>query len=54
MIQRPMLYVSDPKAIHSILVKDEPFYQESPAFTEVARVSFGPGLLSTLADSASR
>jgi len=54
MMGRPMLYVADPKALHMILIKEEPFYQESAAFTEVARMFFGPGLLSTAGHAHSR
>ncbi|KAH9919323.1 cytochrome P450, partial [Fomitopsis serialis] len=34
MMGRPILYVSDPKALHAILIKEEPIYQESRAFID--------------------
>ncbi|TFY62064.1 hypothetical protein EVJ58_g4113 [Rhodofomes roseus] len=47
MMGRPILYVSDPWALHSILIKEEPIYQPSKAFIEMGRILFGPGLLAT-------
>ena len=34
--QRPLLYVRDPKALHYILIKEEPIYQESQEFIAYA------------------
>ena len=31
-LQEPILYVSDPKALHSILIKDEASFQEGKDF----------------------
>ncbi|KAI0318197.1 cytochrome P450 [Amylostereum chailletii] len=42
------LLISDPKALHSILVKDQHTFEESEWMIESRRVGFGPGLLSTL------
>ncbi|OCH84539.1 cytochrome P450 monooxygenase [Obba rivulosa] len=45
-----MLYVFDPLALHSVIVKDQDIYEE-PAFLIKSNLSvFGPGLLSTLGD----
>ncbi|EIM84937.1 cytochrome P450 [Stereum hirsutum FP-91666 SS1] len=41
------LYVSDPKALHHILVKDQYIYDESDMFIESNSLVFGLGLLST-------
>ncbi|KAF9806968.1 hypothetical protein IEO21_08435 [Rhodonia placenta] len=47
---RPILYVADPKALHTILVKEEHVYQEMPAFFAHMNLLFGPGLLGTAGD----
>ncbi|PCH40527.1 cytochrome P450 [Wolfiporia cocos MD-104 SS10] len=47
---RPMLYISDPKALHNILVKEEPIYQESSLFIRLNYLVFGRGLLATLGE----
>ncbi|KAJ6548741.1 cytochrome P450 [Mycena capillaripes] len=41
------LYVYDPDALHSILVKDQDIYEESPIFLSLTGVLFGKGILST-------
>ncbi|TEB29745.1 cytochrome P450 [Coprinellus micaceus] len=41
------LYVSDPKALHHMLVKDLYTFEESPGFTIGAEVSLGKGILAT-------
>ncbi|KZT12276.1 cytochrome P450 [Laetiporus sulphureus 93-53] len=46
----PMLYVSDPKALHAVIMKDEQIYQESDTFIVMNNLIFGPGLLSTLGE----
>ncbi|KAK7696401.1 hypothetical protein QCA50_001055 [Cerrena zonata] len=45
-----MLYVFDPKALHSVIVKDQYVYEESPLFMDFNRIFFGDGLLSSLGD----
>ncbi|PCH40528.1 cytochrome P450 [Wolfiporia cocos MD-104 SS10] len=47
---RPMLYISDPKALHNILMKEEPIYQETPYFINSNNLLFGRGLLATLGE----
>ncbi|OSX57129.1 hypothetical protein POSPLADRAFT_1050195 [Postia placenta MAD-698-R-SB12] len=44
---RPILYVADPKALQTILVKEEQVYQETKAFFAMTYLLFGPGLLAT-------
>ncbi|KAF7355908.1 hypothetical protein MVEN_00919800 [Mycena venus] len=41
------LYISDPRALQSILVKEQDAYEETAVFVETNRVIFGPGLVST-------
>ncbi|KAF5371664.1 hypothetical protein D9758_003587 [Tetrapyrgos nigripes] len=43
------LYVSDPLALQSIIVKDQSF-EETEVFIETNRVIFGPGLVATTGD----
>lgn len=45
-----MLYVSDPKALHHILIKEEPTFEETRSIIAMNNLMFGPGLLSTLGD----
>ncbi|KAI0761511.1 cytochrome P450 [Trametes elegans] len=45
-----MLYVFDPVALHSIIVKDQYVYEEAAWFIKSNRLNFGPGLLATLGD----
>ncbi|PCH40522.1 cytochrome P450 [Wolfiporia cocos MD-104 SS10] len=47
---RPILYISDPKALHNILVKEEPIYQESSLFIRLHYLLFGRGLFATLGE----
>jgi len=47
---RPLLYVYDPKALHSIVVKDQHVYEEALSVITSNLLLFGPGLLSTLSD----
>ncbi|KAJ7637635.1 cytochrome P450 [Mycena polygramma] len=42
------LFVSDPKALHQILVKDQDIFEEPHYVTRGTRVSFGEGILSTI------
>ncbi|KAH9919320.1 cytochrome P450 monooxygenase [Fomitopsis serialis] len=43
MLGRPMLYVADPKALHMILIKEEPFYQKARHSRKWLAYSSGPG-----------
>ncbi|KAF8150006.1 cytochrome P450 [Crassisporium funariophilum] len=45
-----ILYVSDPKALHHILVKDQLIYEETEAFIEGNRLIFGEGIFTSLGD----
>ncbi|KAF7341554.1 hypothetical protein MSAN_02052100 [Mycena sanguinolenta] len=44
------LYISDPRALQSILGKEQDAYEETAVFVETNRVIFGPGLVSTTGD----
>ncbi|PCH40532.1 cytochrome P450 [Wolfiporia cocos MD-104 SS10] len=44
---RPILYISDPKALHNILIKEEHIYQELDVTFLQNHLMFGPGLLAT-------
>ncbi|KAI0955818.1 hypothetical protein AcV7_006382 [Taiwanofungus camphoratus] len=48
--QRPFLYIYDPKALHTLVVKDVQIYEKSKMFIKSNLLLFGPGLLSTLGD----
>ncbi|CCM05747.1 uncharacterized protein FIBRA_07979 [Fibroporia radiculosa] len=54
MFGRPMLYVSDPKALHTIMIKDEPSFPEPASFIWLNYLLFGRGLLATLGDKHRR
>ncbi|KAJ7453352.1 cytochrome P450 [Mycena galericulata] len=41
------LYVYDPVALHSIILKDQDLYEESPIFLSLSGLLFGKGILST-------
>ncbi|KAJ7881775.1 cytochrome P450 [Mycena olivaceomarginata] len=41
------LYVSDPRALQIILVKEQDAYEETAVFVDTNRIIFGPGLVST-------
>ncbi|TFY58649.1 hypothetical protein EVG20_g8067 [Dentipellis fragilis] len=45
-----MLYVSDPRALHHVLLKDKHHFEESDAFLVSTRWLFGQGLLSSSGD----
>ncbi|PCH40541.1 cytochrome P450 [Wolfiporia cocos MD-104 SS10] len=47
LFSRPMLYISDPKALHSILMKEVEAYKEPDGFMAINMLVFGPGLVST-------
>ncbi|CCM01003.1 uncharacterized protein FIBRA_03051 [Fibroporia radiculosa] len=51
MFGRPMLYVSDPKALYTIIIKDESSFPESDAFISMNYLLFGHGLLATLGET---
>ncbi|RDX41924.1 cytochrome P450 [Lentinus brumalis] len=44
------LHIYDPRAMHSIAVKDRDAYEEVPFFREGNQVMFGPGLIATVGD----
>ncbi|KAF8896617.1 cytochrome P450 [Infundibulicybe gibba] len=44
------IYVSDPKAMHHIIVKDQHIYEETDTFFILNRLAFGEGLLATMGD----
>ncbi|EPS92688.1 hypothetical protein FOMPIDRAFT_82656, partial [Fomitopsis schrenkii] len=44
----PILYVSDSKALHAMLIKDESIFEETSEFVGLNRAVFGTCLLSTL------
>uniref|UniRef100_D8Q919 Cytochrome P450 n=1 Tax=Schizophyllum commune (strain H4-8 / FGSC 9210) TaxID=578458 RepID=D8Q919_SCHCM len=44
------LYVSDPKALHNIVVKDQHIFEEHPQFLCSNSIIFGQGLLTTIGD----
>ncbi|CCL98383.1 uncharacterized protein FIBRA_00378 [Fibroporia radiculosa] len=54
MLGRTVLYVSDPKALHTIVIKEEHIYQESKGFIAALKLIFGPGLISTLGETHRR
>ncbi|KAJ7646240.1 cytochrome P450 [Mycena rosella] len=44
------LYVFDPAALHSILIKDQNIYEEMPKFQSLNKLLFGPGIFSSIGD----
>ncbi|KAJ6459207.1 cytochrome P450 [Mycena vulgaris] len=44
------LYVFDPAALHSIVVKDQDLYEEMPEITSMNTLTLGKGILSTIRD----
>ncbi|KAL0061332.1 hypothetical protein AAF712_011849 [Marasmius tenuissimus] len=44
------LYVSDPRALQSIIAKDQDAYEETAVFIDWNRIIFGPGLVATTGD----
>ncbi|KAL0960499.1 hypothetical protein HGRIS_005537 [Hohenbuehelia grisea] len=48
------LYISDPQALQSIVVKDQDAFEETAVFTETNKVIFGPGLVATTGDQHKR
>jgi len=49
-LNRPVLYVYDPAALISVILKEQYIYEESRSFIATNLLVFGPGLLSTLGD----
>ncbi|PFH46929.1 hypothetical protein AMATHDRAFT_153366 [Amanita thiersii Skay4041] len=41
------LYISDPRALHSITVKEQDAFEETAVFIETNKTIFGPGLVAT-------
>ncbi|KAG6898696.1 hypothetical protein C0993_005049 [Termitomyces sp. T159_Od127] len=44
------LYISDPRALHSIIIKDQDAFEETAVFVETNKAIFGPGLVATIGD----
>ncbi|KAF5376914.1 hypothetical protein D9615_007312 [Tricholomella constricta] len=44
------LYISDPRALQSIVIKDQDAFEETPVFVETNKAIFGPGLVATIGD----
>ncbi|KAJ7728473.1 cytochrome P450 [Mycena metata] len=44
------LYISDPKALQEILIKNPDAWEETEVFIETNRIIFGPGLVATTGD----
>ncbi|KAF6748132.1 cytochrome P450 [Ephemerocybe angulata] len=49
-LNKPMLFVFDPKALYHILVKDQYVFDEPDDFIRINNAMFGPGLLATMGD----
>ncbi|KAH6909123.1 cytochrome P450 [Coprinopsis sp. MPI-PUGE-AT-0042] len=47
---KPALLLSDPKALHHVLVKDQDIFEETPESYVGRNAIFGPGLLSTFGE----
>ncbi|CCM02691.1 uncharacterized protein FIBRA_04797 [Fibroporia radiculosa] len=47
---RVIPYIADPKALHTILIKEEHIFQETDGFITSNMLMFGPGLLGTVGD----
>ncbi|KAJ6607875.1 cytochrome P450 [Mycena sp. CBHHK59/15] len=45
-----ILFVFDPKALHSVVIKDQEIYEESPIFISLNLLIFGKSILSTVGD----
>ncbi|KAA1478306.1 cytochrome P450 [Dentipellis sp. KUC8613] len=45
-----LLYITDPRALHNITVKDQYIFEETSGFISNNMLNFGSGLLSTLGD----
>lgn len=49
-LNKPTLFVFDPKALYHILVKDQYVFDEPDDFIRINNAMFGPGLLATMGD----
>ncbi|KZP22742.1 cytochrome P450 [Athelia psychrophila] len=45
---QPRLWVSDPKALHYIVIKEQDVYEETDVFIHINKLMFGEGLIGTL------
>ncbi|PCH42180.1 cytochrome P450 [Wolfiporia cocos MD-104 SS10] len=45
---RPLLYIYDPKALHTMLTREQHIYEEEELFVKSNYLIFGPGLTATL------
>ncbi|OSX64591.1 hypothetical protein POSPLADRAFT_1044111 [Postia placenta MAD-698-R-SB12] len=50
LFNRPIVFISDPAALHTMLIKEEHIFEESRSFILGNMLIFGPGLLATLGD----
>ncbi|KAF8959860.1 cytochrome P450 [Flammula alnicola] len=48
------LYIADPHALQSIIIKDHDAFEETTVFTETNKVIFGPGLVATTGEQHAR
>ncbi|KAH9487411.1 Cytochrome P450 monooxygenase 91 [Psilocybe cubensis] len=48
------LYIADPRALQSIIIKDQDSFEETAVFTETNKVIFGPGLVATTGEQHKR
>ncbi|PPQ83855.1 hypothetical protein CVT25_000911 [Psilocybe cyanescens] len=48
------LYIADPRALQSIIIKDQDSFEETTVFTETNKVIFGPGLVATIGEQHKR
>ncbi|KAF8206069.1 cytochrome P450 [Mycena galopus ATCC 62051] len=46
----PQLFIFDPAALHSILVKNQDHYEQMPQFLSMSRLFFGKGIFSTIGE----
>ncbi|KAI0781533.1 cytochrome P450 [Trametes elegans] len=54
MLSAKMLYTFDPRALHSIYVKDQDVFEESENLLETFKLFLGPGLLATIGNQHRR
>lgn len=48
------LYISDPRALQSVVVKDQDAFEETSVFIETNKIIFGPGLVATTGEQHKR
>ncbi|KAI0955822.1 hypothetical protein AcV7_006385 [Taiwanofungus camphoratus] len=48
---KPMLYVYDPKALHTIVVKQQDIFEKAESTVRLVTLLFGPGVLATLGET---